>query len=159
MDIFLIIVGAVCLLVGFAGCFLPVLPGPPLSYLGLLLLHFTDKVQFSATQLVVWGLLVVVVQILDYVTPVLGTKYGGGSKWGNWGCVLGTVVGIFLFPPWGILFGPFAGAVIGELLGGKKSFDAFKAGIGAFIGFLLSVVAKMSLCGYFVYCFIKALVV
>ena len=86
-----------------------------------------------------WGLLVVVVQILDYVTPVLGTKYGGGSKWGNWGCVLGTVVGIFLFPPWGILFGPFAGAVIGELLGGKKSFDAFKAGIGAFIGFLLSV--------------------
>ena len=151
MDIFLIIVGAICLLVGFAGCFLPVLPGPPLSYLGLLLLHFTDKVQFSATQLVVWGLLVVVVQILDYVTPVLGTKYGGGSKWGNWGCVLGTVVGI--------LFGPFAGAVIGELLGGKKSFDAFKAGIGAFIGFLLSVVAKMSLCGYFVYCFIKALVI
>ena len=63
------------------------------------------------------------------------------------------------FPPWGILFGPFAGAVIGELLGGKKSIDAFKAGIGAFIGFLLSVVVKMALCGYFVYCFIKSLFV
>ena len=137
MDIFLIILGAICLLVGLAGCFLPVLPGPPLSYLGLWLLHFTDKVPFSVTQLVIWGVLVVVVQLLDYLTPVLGTKYGGGSKWGNWGCVIGTIAGIFIFPPWGILFGPFAGAVIGELLGGKKSIDAFKAGIGAFIGFLL----------------------
>ena len=85
MDILLIILGAICLLVGFAGCFLLVLPGPPLSYLGLILLHFTDRVQFSVTQLVIWGVLVIVVQLLDYLTPVLGTKYGGGSKWGNWG--------------------------------------------------------------------------
>ena len=103
------------------------------------------------SQLAVWGVLVVVVQLLDYITPVLGSKYGGGSKWGSWGCMIGTIAGIFIFPPWGILFGPFAGAVIGELLGGKKSFEAFKAGIGAFAGFLLSVVAKISLCGYFVY--------
>ena len=95
MDILLIILGAICLLVGFAGCFLLVLPGPPLSYLGLILLHFTDRVQFTVTQLVIWGVLVIVVQLLDYLTPVLGTKYGGGSKWGNWGCVIGTVAGIF----------------------------------------------------------------
>ena len=97
MDIFLIVIGAICLLVGFAGCFLPVLPGPPLSYLGLLLLHFTDKVQFTVTQLVVWGVLVVVVQVLDYITPVLGSKYGGGSKWGNWGCIIGTLVGRYIY--------------------------------------------------------------
>ena len=154
MDILLIILGILCLLTGLAGCFLPVLPGPPVSYAGLLLLHFTDKIHFSTTHLI---LLVIIVQVLDYVTPMLGTKYSGGGKWGNWGCVIGTIAGLFVFPPWGVLIGPFAGAVIGELLGGKKSVEAFKAGVGAFVGFLFSVVVKVSVCGYFIYCFVAAL--
>ncbi len=104
MDIIWIIVGAICLLVGLAGCFLPALPGPPLSYVGMILLHLTDKVQFTATQLIVWAILVIIVQVLDYLTPLIGTKYSGGSKWGNRGCIAGTVIGIFLFPPWGIIF-------------------------------------------------------
>ena len=158
MDILLIILGVLCLLLGLAGCFLPVLPGPPLSYVGLLLLHFTDRIEFSGVSLGIWALLVVIVQFLDYITPMLGTKYSGGSKYGNWGCVIGTVVGIFIFPPWGILVGPFAGAVIGELLGGKNSFEAFKAGLGAFLGFILSVVVKVSLCSYFIYRFIIAFI-
>ncbi len=157
MDILLIILGMLCLLAGLAGCFLPVLPGPPVSYAGLLLLHFTDKVHFSTTQLILWALLVVIVQVMDYVTPMLGTKYSGGGICGYWGCIIGTIAGLFIFPPWGILIGPFAGAVIGELLGGKKSAEAFKAGLGAFIGFLFSVVVKVSVCGYFIYCFVAAL--
>lgn len=156
MDILLIILGGLFLLLGLAGCVLPVLPGPPIAYLGLLLLHWTDRVHFSGAQLVVWGILVIIVQILDYVTPVVGTKYSGGSKWGNWGCVIGTFVGLFIFPPWGILLGPFVGAFLGELIGGKRSLEAFRAGIGAFIGFLLSVVLKVVLCGYFIYCFVQA---
>lgn len=93
LDIFLIVVGALCLLAGMAGCVLPVLPGPPISYVGLLLLHVTDKVQFTTTQLLVWLLVVVVMQVLDYFIPMLGSKYFGGSKWGNWGCVVGTLAG------------------------------------------------------------------
>ena len=147
MDIIWIIVGAICLLVGLAGCFLPALPGPPLSYVGMILLHLTDKVQFTATQLIVWAILVIIVQVLDYLTPLIGTKYSGGSKWGNRGCIAGTVIGIFLFPPWGIIFGPLVGAVIGELLGGKLTHEALKAGLGAFVGFLLGVILKVSLCG------------
>ena len=58
-------------------------------------------------------------RILDYFTPMLGSKYSGGSKWGNWGCIIGTLVGL-LFLPWGIILGPFLGAVIGELLGNKE---------------------------------------
>ena len=157
MDILLIILGILCLLTGLAGCFLPVLPGPPVSYAGLLLLHFTDKIHFSTTHLILWALLVIIVQVLDYVTPMLGTKYSGGGKWGNWGCVIGTRARPVVFPPWGVLIGPFAGAVIGELLGGKKSVEAFKAGVGAFVGFLFSVVVKVSVCGYFIYCFVAAL--
>jgi len=158
MDIILIILGIVCLLLGMVGCFLPVLPGPTLSYLGLLLLHWTEQIHFSTTSLLIWLLLVIVVQILDYISPVLGTKYAGGSKWGNRGCIIGTVAGLFVFPPWGILIGPFVGAVIGELISGKQSVDAVQAGLGAFLGFLFSVVAKESLCGYFLYCFVVAFI-
>lgn len=157
MDILLYILSGICLLLGFAGCFLPILPGPPVAYVGLLLLQATERVQFTVGQLVVWGVLVVVVQVLDYVTPILGTKYSGGSKWGNWGCVAGTIVGIFLFAPWGILLGPFVGALVGELLGGKTFDEAMKAGFGAFLGFLVSVVLKVGLCGYFVYCMVAGL--
>lgn len=135
MDILLYVLAGLCLLLGFAGCFLPVLPGPPMAYVGLLLLQATERFQFTVGQLVTWGILVVVAQVLDYVTPILGTKYSGGSRWGNWGCVIGTVAGIFLFAPWGILLGPFIGALIGELLGGKAFGEAMKAGVGAFIGF------------------------
>ncbi len=157
MDILLYIISGICLILGFAGCFLPVIPGPPISYGALLLLHLTDRFQFTTTQLIFWGILVIIAQILDYVTPLLGTKYSGGSKWGNWGCVIGTIVGIFFFPPWGILLGPFIGALIGEMLGGKVFDEALKAGLGAFIGFMLSVVLKVALCSYFIYCVFAAL--
>ena len=66
MDILLIILGILCLIVGLAGCILPMIPGPPVAYAGLLLLHFTDKAQFSTTQLLLWLAAVVLVQILDY---------------------------------------------------------------------------------------------
>ena len=148
MDILLIILGILCLLTGLVGCFLPILPGPPVSYVGLLFLHFTDRIHFSTTHLILWAMLVIIVQVMDYVTPMLGTKYSGGGKWGNWGCMIGTIAGLFVLPPWGVLIGPF---------GGKKSAEAFKAGLGAFVGFLFSVVVKVSVCGYFIYSFVAAL--
>lgn len=125
MDILLVILGVICLLVGLAGCFLPILPGPPVAYLALWLLHFTGYAEFTVTELVVWGLLVVLAQAMDYVTPMLG---------------------------------PFVGAFVGELLGGKASGDALKAGFGAFAGFLLSVVLKVALCGYFIYSFVRGII-
>ena len=80
MDILFIIIGILCLLTGLAGCFLPVIPGPPVAYAGLLLLHFTDKVQYSTTQLLLWLLLVIILQVLDYFIPMLGSKYSGGTR-------------------------------------------------------------------------------
>lgn len=155
-DIILIILGILCLLVGLAGCILPVLPGPPLSYAALLLLHFTDKVQLSTTQLVVWLIVVVVIQVLDYFVPMLGSKYTGGTRWGTRGCMAGTLVGLF-FMPWGIILGPFLGAFIGELLGGSDKKLALKSGIGSLIGFLLGTVLKCAVCGYFIYLFFSEL--
>ncbi len=157
MDILLIILSFLCLLIGFAGCILPVLPGAPLSYAGLLLLHFTDRVQFSTSQLLVWLVVVIVVQVLDYVVPLLGARYSGGSRWGTRGCLAGTIVGLF-FMPWGIVLGPFLGAVAGELLGGRRTSEALRSGLGSLAGFLLGTVLKCAVCGYFIWVFVTALV-
>ena len=54
LDIILIVISALCLIIGLAGCVLPMVPGPPVAYLGLVILHFTDKVEYTATQLIVW---------------------------------------------------------------------------------------------------------
>ena len=118
MELLLYILSALCMLVGLAGCILPMLPGPPLAWLGMLLLHFTDRVDFTVTELVVSALVVIATVVLDYITPMIGTKKFGGGKYGNWGCMIGTVVGLF-FMPLGLILGPFIGAVIGELIAGK----------------------------------------
>lgn len=157
MDVLLIILGIICLIVGLVGCFLPMLPGPPVAYAGLVLLHFTDKASFTGTQLLVWLGLVALMQILDYFVPMLGSKYSGSSRWGVRGCLVGTIVGLF-FMPWGILLGPFLGAFIGELLGGREARQALKAGIGSLLGFLLGTILKCVLVGYFIWQFVAALV-
>ena len=153
LDIILIILGVLCLMTGLMGCVLPFLPGPPVAYLGLIFLHFTDKVQYSTTQLIVWLLIVVVIQILDYFTPMLGSKYSGGSKWGNWGCIIGTLVGL-LFLPWGVIFGPFLGACLLYTSPNKEFSQALKSGVGSLIGFMLGTLLKFVVCGYFCYQFI-----
>ena len=180
MDIFLIILGAICLLLGIIGCVAPVLPGVPLSYVGLLLLHFTDRVQFSWQFLVVWGVVVVVIQLLDYFIPAWGTKKFGGSKYGVWGSTIGLVVGLFM-GPWGIIIGPFLGAVVGELIyfnrhpqttlneteqslnnvEQKKNSNlnrALRAGLGSFIGLLTGTILKLICCGMMVFYFVKELI-
>ena len=156
MDIFLIILGAICLLVGILGCVLPVLLGVPLAYCGLLLLHATDKVQFSWQFLVIWVVVTIVVQVLDSVVPIWGTKKFGGSKMGVWGSTLGLLVGLF-FGPWGIVLGPFLGAVVFELIDGKNTRLALKAGWGSFVGLMTGTILKLICCGLMTYYFIAAL--
>ena len=85
MDILLTIFGILCLIAGLAGCLLPIIPGPPVAYAGLLLLHFTDKVQFTTAELLTWLFIVILLQVLDYFIPMLGSKYSGGSRWGTRG--------------------------------------------------------------------------
>lgn len=158
MDVVLIILGVILLVVGLMGCFLPVIPGPPLAFLALVILDLTTSVHFTLSQYIIWLVLVLVVQVADYFVPTLGVKKLGGTKYGSWGCLAGTLIGVFLFPPWGILIGPFAGALIGELISGQEFHKAIKAGMGAFLGFLFGTILKIMLWGWFVYQFIHALV-
>lgn len=156
MEIILIVLSFLLVLGGLAGCVLPVLPGPPLAYAGMLLMHITDKAEYSWPQLISWLLLVIVLQVLDYITPLLGSKYSGGSEHGNRGCVAGTILGLF-FMPWGIILGPFLGAVLGEMLGGRDLEHALKAGFGTFLGVVFGVLLKLALCLYFLYVLIATL--
>ena len=148
MDILFIVLSILLLVGGILGCILPFLPGPPLAYAGLLLIHFTGLSHFSTTQLVVWLIVTVVLQVVDYITPLLGSKYSGGTSFGNRGCLAGTILGLF-FMPWGIIAGPCLGAVAGELIGGKDLPQAFQAGIGTLIGFLVGTLLKVVVCFYF----------
>lgn len=157
VEYLLYALSAICMLVGLAGCILPMLPGPPLAWLGMLLLHFTDRVDFSVTELVVSALVVIATLVLDYFTPMIGAKKFGGGKYGNRGCVIGTIVGMF-FLPLGLILGPFLGAVIGELIAGKPFRAALKAGFGSFVGFLFGTLIKLAVCLYFIIRFIMVLI-
>ncbi len=157
MDLFLIIVAGILIVIGFLGSILPVLPGPPLSYVGLLVLHFTDKVQFSTNFLIYWAIIVILIQVLDAFIPIWGTKKFGGSKQGMWGSTIGILVGMF-FGPIGIVFGPFIGAFIGELSANKNNTEALKAAFGAFIGFVVGTVSKLIIAGFMIYYYVEALI-
>lgn len=156
MDIILAIISGICLLVGLAGAVLP-LPGPPLSFIGLLVLHFTKYAQFSDK--LIWGLGIatVIVTIMDYYVPIWGTKKFGGTKYGTWGSTIGLIIGMFL-GPLGIFIGAFVGAMVGELIGGSKTDSAFKAAVGSFVGFLAGIVMKVALCLIMIYYAISAVV-
>ena len=156
-DALLVLAGALCLCAGMAGCILPVLPGPPLAYAGLVLLNLTARYQLP-DRLLIGGLaLVVAALVLDAVIPSIGAKRWGGTRWGVGGCVLGSLAGLFFLPPPGFLVGAFAGAVAGELLGGKDRGGALRAGIGALVGFLCGTFLKVALCGLFAFWFVRKL--
>lgn len=157
MDLFLIITAGILLAIGFLGSVLPVLPGIPLSYGGILLLHFTEKYQFGTNFLIFWAVMVVLIQVLDYYIPIWGTKKFGGSKSGVRGSIIGLLAGMF-FGPFGIVFGPFAGALIGELIVQKPTQEALKAALGAFIGFIAGTVSKLVVAGMLIYYYIITLI-
>ncbi|MDA3818585.1 MAG: DUF456 domain-containing protein [Prolixibacteraceae bacterium] len=158
LDIILIVFGILFLVVGFIGCILPVIPGPPISYIGLLLLQFTDKYQFSTDFMIMWAVIAIGVTILDNVIPIWSTKRYGGSKKAIWGSVIGLLVGMFVFPPFGIIIGPFFGAVIGEVFDGKEGMDALRSGFGAFMGFLGGIILKLITSGLITFYFFKELI-
>ena len=115
MDYILLSIGLICMIVGILGSFLPVLPGPPISWVGLLLLFSTDAVPMDYWLLGITLFIAIGVAVLDYVIPAQGTKRFGGSKYGIWGTNIGLIVGIFAPIPFGFIIGPFVGAFVGEL--------------------------------------------
>ena len=152
MDYLIIALGIILLLIGFIGCIVPALPGPPISYGGLLLLLFLDGMnKYLDTPLLIWtGIAVVVVTVIDYVLPIWGTKKFGGTKAGVRGSTLGLIAGIVfpIFGPLTLIIAPFFGAMIAELIAGQDNKVAMKSAFGSFIGFISGTMLKLIVSGW-----------
>lgn len=143
MDIVLIIIGVLLMITGILGAVLPVIPGPLTSWLGLLVLNFTDRIELSTSFLVITFIIALIIYVLDYIIPAVGTKKFGGSKAGIIGTSIGLVVGLLAPIPFGIIIGPFLGALIGEMIHRNDIQKATKAAFGSFIGFVTSTFLKL----------------
>lgn len=144
MDILLLVLGFLCIILGILGSVLPVLPGPPLSWVGLLLLHLTKTLPEDWTFLGITLVIAIIIFVLDYIIPVVGTKKFGGTKYGMIGTTVGLLIAIF-FPvlgPFGIIIWPFVGALAGELINKADSKTATKAAFGSFLGFITGTFMK-----------------
>lgn len=153
MDYLWVSLGIILVVLGILGCFLPIIPGPPLSFGALLLLQLKHEPPFDLKFLLIMAGVTILVTVLDYVVPVVGAKKYGASKAGVWGSTIGLILGLFIFPPIGIIIMPFLGALIGEFIIGKESKVAFKAAWGTFLGFLTGVLLKLIAAGVMAYYF------
>ena len=141
-TIFFAILGGALLLAGLIGTFLPLLPGPPIAWAGLVAAHFSVYCNLDVWILVATGIAMAAVTAIDYIFPSIITKKSGGSEAATWGCNIGLAVSFFLGPVF-ILIGPFLGAFIGEMIHDSSDKNkALKAAIGAFKGFLLGTGLK-----------------
>lgn len=146
MDIFLAVLGFCFVCLGIIGAFLPVLPGPITSWIGLLLLHLTKVIPQDWWFLGITLAIAVIIFILDYFIPAMGAKRFGGTKYGVYGTTIGLIIGLLSPIPFGIIIGAFLGALIGELIyDSKDTSRALKASFGALLGFITSATIKFSI--------------
>lgn len=157
MDIALLLIGFILMWIGIFGSFLPILPGPPISWVGLLLLYLTKAVPDNWQFLGVTAAIALLVVALDYIIPAMGTKKFGGSRAGIIGTTIGLVVAL-VFPilgAFGIIIWPFLGAFAGELLNKSDGKTASKAAFGSFLGFLTGTFVKFLVAVVFLGLFIS----
>lgn len=138
MDLLFIVIGAILMIVGLFGSFLPVLPGVPVSWLGLLMLHLAPSIPMNYWLLGITLVIAILIYVLNLLIPAMGTKRFGGSRSGMIGATIGLVIGLLAPIPFGVLIGPFVGAFIGEIINKSSSRSALKAAFGSFLGFLAS---------------------
>ena len=159
MELILLIIAFVLLAAGLVGAVVPVLPGPALSYIGLLVMKWSGYGGFSILFLLLWAGITVIVTVMDYFLPAFMTKQFGGSRYATIGSVLGLIIGIFFFPPFGMIVGPFLGAFFGELIHNRANgIQAFKVALGAFFAFIVGTGAKLIVSSMMLFYAVKALV-
>lgn len=143
MTILIIVFSIILLILGVIGSILPIVPGPPLSFVGLLLLHLFTPFVMQEDYLFLFGIAAALITFLDYWLQVYSVKIFGGGKASTIGVIIGILVGVFIFPPVGVLVGPFLGAYIGAIV--ESDFDlvkSFKIAFGSLIGFLGGTILK-----------------
>lgn len=152
------IIAVILGLVGLIGSIVPILPGPMLAWGGWLLLYFTHDGRVTLTSLIVWGVMLLLLILLDNFGSTWLTNKVGGSKWGTRGCFIGMLVGMFFFPPMGLILGPFFGAFAGEIISNASTGHALKVALWSFVSFLLTTGLKLIYCGVLLFYMVKGLI-
>ncbi|UCH00206.1 MAG: DUF456 domain-containing protein [Deltaproteobacteria bacterium] len=156
--IVLIIFGLLLALIALVGCILPFIPGPPLSFLALIILSYAkDWEPFTSTFLITMAGLTILLTTLDYVVPAAGAKRYGASKLGMWGSITGMLIGLFLLPPWGMFIGAIAGVLVGELVAGKEGKKALRAGWGVIVGNMVVIGLKLAFSGVILFFYVRGM--
>ncbi|MBO4692230.1 MAG: DUF456 domain-containing protein [Bacteroidales bacterium] len=157
MTTLVIILAVILGFVGLIGCVLPVLPGPPISWIGMLLIYIfsngtnSDGEPMSTRMLIIWLIITIVVTVMDYIVPSWVTRKTGGSVYASRGALAGLLLGLFV-PPIGILIGPVLGALLAELaLAGKNFNQSIKPALGAFLGVMCGTGLKLIASGFMLY--------
>ena len=159
LEIIVIIIGAILILLGLVGSVLPILPGPPLGFIGLFVFAWVRNFSppLTPTLIIIMMIITVVVTVVDYFIPLIGAKKYGASKWGIYGSIVGMIIGAFI-SPLGMLLGAFIGAVLVEWMVSRKETRALRAGWGIFIGTLLGTILKLGASGIMAYYFLLAVI-
>lgn len=142
MDLILLVLGLILCLIGILGSFLPIIPGPVSSWLGILLLYSTSTVEFNLNFILITFTVAISVGFLDYIIPILGVKKLGGTRSGQIGTIIGLILCLILLGPIGIVIGPFIGALLGEMSTNKSFQDSLKPAFGSFIGVIAGSIIK-----------------
>ena len=153
MEYLIYLLAVICIIIGVVGDVVPGLPGVPISYAAMLLLYFFTDITYSVYTLVIYGIVCLLITVLDYFVPIWGTKKFGGTKAGVKGSTIGLIIGVIVLPllgvvlgPFGIIgiiAGPFVGAYIGEKMSGVDDTLAWRSAFGSFVGFVAGTLLKV----------------
>ncbi|MEC7879870.1 MAG: DUF456 domain-containing protein [Bacteroidota bacterium] len=154
MDIILFIFGLILCLIGITGSFVPMIPGPFVSWLAILILNLTDAVEFNLNFVLITLSVAVAIGLIDYLIPIIGVKKLGGSKSGQVGTFIRLVLAIIIIGPFGILVGPFIGAIIGEMANNKSFSESLKPAFGSLVGIVAGTIIKFCLTFSYLYFYV-----
>ena len=148
--------GSVAVVAGLIGCIVPVLPGPIVSYVALILISIAGGWDlYSVAAFVILAVLAVGTTLLDSVLPAVSSRKAGAGRAGVWGSVLGMLIGTIFFPPFGMIIGAFVGALAFEIIFNPENKTPMKAAVGVFKGTVLATLLKLLAAGVIGFYFVR----
>lgn len=150
IEITLVILGAIAIIVALIGCILPILPGPIIGWVALLLLFIAGGAELLPLWMLLgMALLALAATLADQILPAAASGKAGAGRPGVIGSVIGMIAGMVLFPPFGLIIGAFLGAFLGEVLLHRENKHPFRSALAVLKGTLFATLVKLTVTGVF----------
>lgn len=143
MDVIIWSIIIILFILSFAGLFIPIIPAVLVIWIGFILYHFfIDHEQLSLLFWIVMAVFTIILVGADFLTNHYFVNKFGGSKASQWGAIVGVMIGVFVYPPFGIIFVPLLIVFVIEIIAKRTVKQASLASVGALAGFLSGIIAK-----------------